>query len=247
MLSTCSIDLVILVPALNEEADIEKTIRELLPILRRTGNPFEIVAVNDGSTDQTGAIIDRLAAEIPEVRAVHHESPRGGGACFAEVLWATRARYITVIPGDNAFDSASLQSVFASVGQTDLIISYRTNQKERASRRSFFSRLMRRILNIMFGLNLADYHSVVIYPATKLKELHLKSEGYSYQMEALVSLIKRGCDTKQVPVVLNLEIPGRSRAFNFRIMRQLALTAMKLFFRYQLRLAENRHPRAPSK
>ncbi len=237
MPSTSSNGLVIVVPALNEEADIEKTIRELLPVVRPPGIPFEIVAVNDGSTDQTGAIIDRLAAEIPEVRAVHHDSPHGGGPSFGEVLRATQARYITVIPGDNAFDSESLQSVFASVGQADLIISYRTNQSERAARRSFFSRLMRRILNAMFGLNLADYHSVVIYPATKLRELHLKSEGYSYQIEALISLIKGGCNIKQVPVSLNLEIPGRSRAFNFKIMRQLALTSVGLFVRYQLRRA----------
>jgi hypothetical protein len=70
--------------------------------------------------------------------------------------------------------------------------------------------------------------------------LDLAYEGYSYQIEALISLIKEGCDLMQVPVALNPEELGRSRAFNSKIMRQLALTAMRLFFRYQLNRRRNR-------
>jgi glycosyltransferase involved in cell wall biosynthesis len=239
MTSHGSNDLVIVVPALNEEADIEKTIRELLPVVRRAGIPFEIVAVNDGSTDQTGAVMDRLALEIPGLRVVHHNSSRGVGSSFAEVLHATQARYITLVPGDNAFAAASLEPVFGAVGGSDLVITYRTNQSARAVRRSTLSRSMRAFLNLAFGLDLRDFHSIVIYPAQRLRKLDLAYEGYSYQIEALISLMKEGCDVKQVPVVLNPEEPGRSRAFNFKIMRQLALTAMGLFFRYQLNRRRN--------
>jgi glycosyltransferase involved in cell wall biosynthesis len=235
MPSTSSNGLVVVVPALNEESDIEKTIRELLPVVRPAGIPFEIVAVNDGSTDQTGAVMDRLAAEISELRVFHHDSPRGVGPSFAEVLRATQAPYITLIPGDNAYTATSLESLFGAVGQSDLVIAYRTNQKSaRALRRSIFSQSMRTFLNIAFGLDLKDYHAVAIYPAQRLRKLDLAYEGYSYQIEALISLIKEGCDVKQVPVALNPEELGRSRAFKFKIMRQLALTAMRLFFRYQL-------------
>jgi dolichol-phosphate mannosyltransferase len=235
MPSTCSIDLVIVVPALNCEAEIEKTILELLPVVRQARVPFEFVAVNDGSTDQTGAVMDRLAAEIPELRIIHHNSPRGVGPSFAEVLRATQASYITLVPGDNAFAAASLEPVFGAVGGSDLVITYRTNQHARAVRRSTLSRSMRAFLNLAFGLDLHDFHSVVIYPAQRLRKLDLAYEGYAYQIEALISLIKGGCNVKEVPVALNPEELGSSRAFNFKIMRQLALTAMGLFFRYQLK------------
>jgi glycosyltransferase involved in cell wall biosynthesis len=235
MACTSSNGLVIVVPALNEEAHIEKTIRELLPVVRRAGIPFEIVAVNDGSSDQTGAVMDHLAIEIPQVRVLHHNSPRGVGPSFAEVLRATEAPYITLIPGDNAYDTASLESLFGAVGQSDLVIAYRTNQKiARALRRSIFSRSMAVLLNLAFGLDLNDYHAVAIYPAQRLRKLDLAYEGYSFQIEAQISLIKEGCDVKQVPVDLNPEEPGRSRAFNFQTMRRLSLTAMRLFYRYQL-------------
>jgi glycosyltransferase involved in cell wall biosynthesis len=229
-------DLVIVIPALNCEADIEKTIRELLPVVRSAGIPFEIVAVNDGSSDRTGAIIDKLAGEISGLRAIHHELCQGIGASFAEVLSATEAPYITLIPGDNAFRAASLAPVFSLVGHYDLIVSHRNNREARTLRRALMTRLMCLSLNLLFSLDLHDYSSVVVYPVGRLRELHLASQGYTYQMEAVISLIKQGCRFNQVQVELNSEIAGRSRAFNFKVMRQLALTAMRLFFHYQINL-----------
>jgi glycosyltransferase involved in cell wall biosynthesis len=234
MPSTCSNDLVVVVPALNCEADIEKTIRELLPVVKRAGIPFEIVAVNDGSSDRTGVIIDRLAGQISRIRAIHHERCQGLGASFAEILLATEAHYITLIPGDNAFRAASLAPVFASVGHYDLIVSHRINREARTLRRALMTGLMSRSLNLLFSLDLHDYSSVVIYPVGRLRGLHLASKGYTYQMEAVISLIKQGCRIKQVQVELNPETLGHSRAFNFKVMGQLGLTAMRLFFRYQL-------------
>jgi len=227
-------DLVIVVPALNCEADIEKTIRELLPVVRQAGIPFEIVAVNDGSSDRTGAIMDRLAGEISGIKVIHHALCQGVGQSFAEILRATEAPYITLIPGDNAFRAASLATVFAPVGHYDLIVSYRVNREARTLRRALMTGLMCRSLNLLFRLDLHDYSSVVVYPVGRLRGLHLASQGYTYQTEAVISLIKQGCSVKQVQVELNPETPGRSRAFNFKVMRLFALTAMRLFFRYQL-------------
>ena len=238
-------DLVIVVPALNEEPNIEKTIRELLPILERAQTSFEIVAVNDGSCDRTGAIIESLAGEIPGLRAIHHEHRQGVGASFAEILRATEAPYITLIPGDNAFRAASLAPVFASVGHYDLIISYRINREARTFRRAFMTGLMCRSLNLLFGLGLHDYSSVVVYPVERLKALHLASQGYTYQIEAVISLIKQGCTIKQVQVELNSEIPGQSGAFNFKVMGLFALTAMRLFYRFQLNGRDNDFSRTP--
>ena len=234
MPSTYSSDLVIVVPALNCEADIENTIRELLPVVRQAGIHFEIVAINDGSSDRTGAIIDRLAGEISGIRAIHHEQCQGVGQSFAEVLGNIGAPYITLIPGDNAFRAASLAPVFSFVGHYDLIVSYRANREARTLSRALMTGLMCRSLNLLFWLNLHDYSSVVVYPVERLRGLHLASQGYTYQTEAVISLIKQGCTLKQVQVELNPEIPGSSRAFNFKVMRLFALTAMRLFFRYQL-------------
>jgi dolichol-phosphate mannosyltransferase len=236
--------LVIVVPALNEEAGIADTIRELLPVVRGAGISFEMIAIDDGSSDRTGTIIDQLAAEIPELRPIHHQRCEGVGASFAEVLQSTEAPYITLVPGDNAFRAASLASVFASVGQYDLIISYRANREVRSFRRALMTGLMCRSLNLLFGLDLRDYSSVVVYPVTRLRDLHLASQGFAYQTEAVISLAKGGCRVKQVQVELNPEIPGRSRAFNLKVMWLFALTAMRLFYRIQL---SSRRDPAPAK
>jgi hypothetical protein len=74
-------------------------------------------------------------------------------------------------------------------------------------------------LNLTFGLDLYDFHGIAIYPVRRLRKLNLTCEGYSFQIEALISLIKEGCDVTQVPVALNPEELGRSRAFNFKTMQ----------------------------
>jgi biofilm PGA synthesis N-glycosyltransferase PgaC len=72
-------DLSIVVPAFNEGANVEPVVREIVSAIAAQPwvGPYEIVLVNDGSRDETGAIMQRLAAELPQVRAFHHPANRG--------------------------------------------------------------------------------------------------------------------------------------------------------------------------
>jgi hypothetical protein len=229
MTSHASNDLVIVVPALNCEADIEKTIRELLPVVRRAGIPFEIVAVNDGSSDRTGAIMDRLATAISALTVIHHDHRRGLGVSFAEVLYTTKAPYITLIPGDNAFRADSLDEFFGAIGQCDFVVAYRDNQNQRTLQRRLASAAITGSLNLLFRSSLRDYHGLTIFPVERLRAASLVLQGYTFYDECLITLVKEKCSFVQVPVSLNPEISGRSRAFNFAVATEMALNAVRLF------------------
>lgn len=221
--------LVVIVPALNEEAHIESAICELLPVLRRARITFEMVAVNDGSSDRTGAIMDRLATKISELTVIHHDHRRGLGASFAEVLYTTKAPYITLIPGDNAYSVDSLDAFFGAIGQCDLVVAYRDNQGQRTLQRRLASAAITRSLNLLFRSSLRDYHGITIFPVERLRAAGLALQGYTFHDEALITLIRERCSFVQVPVTLNPEISGRSRAFNFAVATEMALTALRLF------------------
>jgi dolichol-phosphate mannosyltransferase len=221
--------LVVIVPALNEETHIESAIRELLPVLRRAPITFQMVAVNDGSSDRTGAIMDELATAISELTVIHHDQRRGLGASFAEVLYTTNARYITLIPGDNAYRADSLDAFFGAIGQCDLVVAYRDNQSQRTLQRRLSSAALTKSLNLLFRSSLRDYHGITIFPVERLRADGLVLQGYTFHDEALITLIRAKCSFVQVPVSLNPEISGRSRAFNFAVATEMAGTALRLF------------------
>lgn len=206
-------NLTILVPALNEERQLRPTVYEVVTTARRLLDRFEVILVNDGSTDQTGIIADGLAQEYPELRVIHNPERRGVGWAFWEGIRCARFENLTVVPGDHAYSVEGLERLFSAVGAADLIISYRTNQfGTRQRRRAILSALYRFLINRLFGFRLRDFHSTVVYPVAPLRESGMRTTGYSYQLEVLVKLLRRGMSYMEVPVTLNPSGRGTSRA-----------------------------------
>jgi len=225
--------LTIVIPALNEGGKIATTVEEVLALAREILSGFEIILVNDGSTDETGAIMDRLAKQDARIRVMHHAQPQGVGRSFASVLHAAKFPAITLIPGDNAFQADGISRLFSAAGSADVVISYRDNQHNRSVLRAILSMTLRSLINILFGLQLRDVHSMIIYPVAALRALNLKADGYAYQIEAVILLLKSGLSFTEVPVSLHAETRGSSRVMRLRTLVQLGQTILKLLFRVQ--------------
>jgi dolichol-phosphate mannosyltransferase len=95
--------LTIVVPALNEQEKIAQNIDGILPLARELLDDFELILIDDGITDDTGAVMDRFAAEEPRILVVHRAQRQGVGACFKSALQRAKFDAITLIPGDHAF------------------------------------------------------------------------------------------------------------------------------------------------
>ncbi len=102
-------------PAHDEEANIEGLVQEALETLPTLAERFEIIAVDDGSTDATPALADRLAAEHPDVvRAVHHATNLGYGAALRSGFAAARFPVVGFTDGDRQFRVADLGGLLAA-------------------------------------------------------------------------------------------------------------------------------------
>lgn len=227
--------LTIVVPALNEEEKIADTINGILPLARDLLDDFEIILIDDGSTDATGAIMDRFAAEEPRIVVVHHDQRKGVGAAFKSALSRAKFSGITLVPGDHAFQDAGIGRMFKAAGAADIVITYRDNQSDRSLNRSFQSHSLRFVLNSLFGFWLFDYHSMIIYPVKWLRQIPVKVDGYGYQICALISLLQLGLTHVQVPVSLNAELRGSSRAMRPRTYFELGATILNLLRRVPIR------------
>ncbi|WP_291842058.1 glycosyltransferase family 2 protein [Bradyrhizobium sp.] len=227
--------LTIVVPALNEEDSIADTVRGILPLARDLLDDFEIFLVDDGSTDATGSIMDRFAANDPRINVIHHSERQGVGAAFETALKRARFDLITLIPGDHAFQDEGIARMFRAAGSANIVVTYRDNQSNRSLNRAFQSHSLRFILNCLFGFWLVDYHSMIVYPVKWLRQVTVKADGYGYQICALISLLQLGLSYVQVPVSLNAELKGSSRALRPHTYLDLGLTIVSLLRRVPIR------------
>lgn len=222
--------LTIWIPAYNEEDCLEKTVHEVLQVARDKLEAFEIIIVNDGSTDGTGTVANRLADEHPEVVVIQHQENKGLASSYRECLALARHEYIIVLPGDNAFEIGGVGRIFDALGSADMIISYRTNQSDRRPIRSVQSRLMSFCLNVVFRLRLHDYHGIVALPVKYQRQIKVQANGTGYHIETMLPMIFGGLIYEEVPVRLNPEGPGPYAVFSMKTYYDLISTMLRLLF-----------------
>jgi glycosyltransferase involved in cell wall biosynthesis len=117
-------------PAHQEEGNIEALVRQAQQILPTVADTWEIIPVDDGSTDRTGEIADRLAAEDSHVHPVHHRHNLGYGAALASGFTAARYEFIFFTDGDRQFDLNEIALLTAHAQEADLVIGYRRMRRD---------------------------------------------------------------------------------------------------------------------
>jgi nucleoside-diphosphate-sugar epimerase/glycosyltransferase involved in cell wall biosynthesis len=202
----------IVVPAYNEEKNLEPTITHIIAASPYLIGQFEIIIVNDCSNDQTGAVAECLVKTYPFVRVVHSSTNLGFGGAYKEGVQKAVLDYVLMVPGDDAYPIASLERIFAKVGSADIVMSYTTNMEIRSWSRRLISDTFVFAMNILFQLRLKYYNGVTVLPTATAQTLQFSS-GFSYAAENMVRLIKlHRFSYEQVPCEITERKMGKSSA-----------------------------------
>lgn len=223
-------ELTIVVPALNEERRLAVTVEEAVAAAAKHLAAFEVIIVNDGSTDGTGAAADALAARFPWVTVVHFPTNQGVGAAYHAALARARYPYLTLIPGDNAFHRSGLDALFPLVGRTEMVISYRANPRVRTRMRLFLSRCSTWGLRVLTGHYIRDAHSLYVFPVGRARRVP-RNTGYGYHLETLSTLLIGGTGYTEVPVHLTPRPDSSSKVMRVGVLSRLVLTMLRLYGR----------------
>lgn len=221
--------LIIQIPCLNEAKTLPATLADL-PRHVPGVDEVEWLIVDDGSRDGTGAIADDLARRHPGVRVFHQPTNRGVGAAFHLGLAQARFAYLTLVPGDNAFHHSGLHRVFARVGRSDMIVTYRENMGVRTPLRRFLSRCCTRSMRLLTGRPLRDAHGMYVFPVAQARRLPHRAD-YGYHIEALAALLGSGLSFEEVPVSLNPRPDASSGVLRPRVLATLLGTMTRLYWR----------------
>jgi glycosyltransferase involved in cell wall biosynthesis len=143
------------IPFHDEEASARFVIEELRAELDRLGRTFEIVAVDDGSTDRTREILDASAREDARVRVLHASHNQGQAAALFWGLREARAPIVVTMDGDGQNDPAGIPLLLVALDGADMVVGIRANRQDSWSRRAM-SRLANAVRGRLLGDRLRD-------------------------------------------------------------------------------------------
>ncbi len=216
------------VPALNEQAVVEDVVRAIWMHVDSLVENYEIILIDDGSTDQTGVIMDRLAGELPHVRTIHNSPNIGLGASYQRGVREAKLNYVMMMCGDGGVPASSLPPILAKVGTADIVIPYMTNlQRIKTPLRYAISRSYTTLLNLLSGQKLHYYNGLPVHRRALLQQIEMTSSGFGFQGEILVKLLKSGCTFVQVGV-LGAETTNKTSVFRVKNLGSVSKTLLKL-------------------
>lgn len=203
---------------------IEALYRDIPPVTR----DFEIIIVDDGSTDGTGALADRLARKYPEVKTIHHPVNRGFAATFLTGVAAVTKKYTVSYPGDYDTSSESLAEIIRMATPGSVVISYPENPETRSPIRRVISRLVVVLLNLLFSMKLRYYTGSFICETGLLRKMRFYSRGFAVYAEAKIRLHRMGLPFLEIPFVHIGRKHGTTNAISVRSFLETFETILKL-------------------
>ena len=222
--------LTLVMPALNEEANVRSALARCLAAFDRMGIAGEVVVVNDGSTDRTPAIVEELSRSDPRVRMVSHPAPQGIGASFRDGVRAARGEAVAMMPGDDENDPAETLRYLPLLADVDLVVPFVFNKEVRGGKRNLYSALYLALVNLAFGTRFNYTNGTVIYRRCVLQDAPNRSDGFFFQTENVVRAAKRGYLFAEVPYRLDLRRGGGSKAVSLKSLKAVMRDFLRLFF-----------------
>jgi dolichol-phosphate mannosyltransferase len=222
----------VVVPAFNEEALLDDAIRRLRGALDALRLAAEIIIVNDGSRDRTGAIADNLAHELSGIVACHQENQGIGGAFRRGASIAT-GEYIILWPADMPAEPDDLAPYAKEFGRADVIVGVRRLRVGYNPLMAFNSWLYPKLVATLFGLRLRDVNWIHAYRRTQFLRIRLTQRGIPMLAEALVRLRDLGASIVEVDVVMKARLGGVPSASRLKVMRRTLTGLVSLWWAWR--------------
>ncbi len=219
----------VFLPSHNEEANVERVVRGFLAELPKVAEKYELIVVNDGSTDHTGAIATALASEDPHVKVVHHEKNRGyGGAVISGIRAATQP-YVVLADGDGQFDPKEVASLAAFVPEYDVVVGKRIQRADHLMRR-INGKAWTMLVQVVLGIGISDIDcGFKLFKREFLAAMDLRAHGAMISTELMARVAGRGAKIKEVGVHHLPRVAGEQSGANLKVIARAFKELLTLY------------------
>ena len=214
------------IPTWDEVVTLPSVIEEQVAVFGRLGVPYEILIIDDGSTDGSGELADQLASKYPAVRAIHHGKNRGLGGVYRTGLDEAKGRFITFFPADGQFPASIIEAYYPLAegydlvlgnlpGRRDSMLGAALTRTERLANRALVGKLPR-----LEGVFMVRREVLSLFPLVS------EGPGWGIVWELLIRAQRARCRIVAVQTSMRSRTHGVSKVSNWRYivanLRQLA-------------------------
>lgn len=187
-------------PVYNDERTVRTVAQRAIDLLEEVANNYEIIIVNDGSPDGSGAIADELASSNEQIQVIHHPQNKGYGAAMQTGIAASQFELICMIDGDNEYDVFDLKKMLAVRDYYMLVIAFRY-RKLYSTKRIFISFVYNAVLRLVFKSPFRDISTGIrLMHRSLFDDLELTSNSPFIGAELTLKSMLRGYPVGEVGI-----------------------------------------------
>jgi glycosyltransferase involved in cell wall biosynthesis len=223
-------------PCYNEQDNVARTVGQALAVLEKLNADFEVIIVNDGSSDSTGQVAEEIAARDGRVKIVHHPTNLGYGAALQSGFGAATKELVFYTDGDGQFDIGEMPQLLPLMEEFDIVSCYRLNRQDNFIRK-INAWCWTSLVCLLFGMRIRDIDCAFkLYKRRIFDEIDLLSTGALIDAEILARAVHKGYTVTQKGVHHYPRRAGKQTGAKLRVIFRAFKELLKL--RSQIREAD---------
>jgi glycosyltransferase involved in cell wall biosynthesis len=220
-------------PAFNDEGTIGSLVMDALALLPTLTNDYEVIVVNDGSTDGTRAVLEGLACKRPQLTVIHHDGNQGYGAALRTGFSHARKDLVFYTDGDGQYDVWELAALYPLMTDgVDVVNGYKIKRADK-QHRIIVGAIYNRLAHTLFQLPIRDVDcDFRLMRRHAIQQIELASSSGAICVEMVSKLHAAGYVFTEAPVHHYPRVYGRSRFFTPRRVACMGLDLLTLWVKF---------------
>ena len=216
-------------PCHNEQENVERVVHQSLEVLKKLGVDFEVIIIDDGSTDDTGEIAEAIVRENENVKVVHHETNLGYGAALQSGFRTATKKFVFYTDGDGQFDISEMPPLLPLMEEYDIVSCYRIKRQESRLRR-INAWCWTQLVCLVFGMRVRDIDCAFkLYKRKIFDEIEMSSTGALIDAEILARARRKGYTIVQRGVHHYPRRAGEQSGASIRVILRAFKELFKLY------------------
>lgn len=212
------VSITVFFPCHNEQDNVSRVTQQAVATLETLQADYEVLIVDDGSSDATGRIADEMAAGNPRIRVIHHPHNLGYGAALQSGFRAATKELVFYTDGDGQFDIAEMPALLPLLADCDIVSCYRMQRQDNLLRK-INGWLWTRVIRLAFSLEIRDVDCAFkLYRRALFDDIKMESTGALIDTEILARAKRKGYRIAQRGVRHYPRTAGQQTGANLRVI-----------------------------
>ncbi len=188
-----------LIPAYNDGTSITAQVNEANQIGKKLAIPYEIIVVDDASSDQTHKSLSSLSTKIKELRFISHKINKGYGETIKDLYYEAKKEWLFTIPGDYQIRASEVLKLIPHSNYADMILGWRTHRHDTGVRQSQ-SRVYNLLIPLLFQTGTHDVNTVRLMKTKIMKTIDLHGTSAFIDAQLIIKAKRSGYTIKEIPI-----------------------------------------------